>query len=154
MIKSARAALFSLTATGLLIAAATVSAAEYQSVGNDPAILYNAPTLRGNRIAVAPRGMPVEMIFAQDDGWARIRDSSGGLAWVEKKSLVAKRTVVATDPGVLDVHAGPDDNAPIVFRVQPGVLMDLAAPPAGGWVNVRHRDGQSGYVRVGSVWGE
>jgi SH3-like domain-containing protein len=154
MTKSARAVLLSLTATGLLIAATTVSAAEYQSVGNDPAILYNAPTLRGNRIAIAPRGMPVEMIFAQEDGWARIRDSSGGLAWVEKKSLVAKRTVVATDPGVLDVHAAPDDNAPIVFRVQPGVLMDLAAPPAGGWVNVRHRDGQSGYVRVGSVWGE
>ncbi len=136
-----------------MAASATASAVEYRSVGNDPAILYDAPTLRGNRLAVAPRGMPLEIVFAQND-WIKVRDSSGALSWIEKKSLADRRTVVATDPAPVAVHASADDGAPVVFRVQPGVLMELAGAPASGWVGVRHRDGQSGFVRVGSVWGE
>jgi SH3-like domain-containing protein len=148
-----RALLSSLAGLVLGVAVAQPAAAEFQSIGNDPAVLYDAPTLRGIKTAVAPRGMPVEIVVVQND-WARVRDSAGALAWIEKKALVSKRTVIATDPVIVDVHASPDDSAPVVFRVQPGVLMDLVAPPAGGWVNVRHRDGQSGFVRVGSVWGE
>ncbi len=140
-------------AVALFLSSAAAAAAEYQSVGNDPAILYDAPTLRGTRTAVAPRGMPLEIIVAQGD-WVRVRDSQGGLAWVENKFLVPKRTVIATDPGPVDVRAAPDDSAPVVFRVAPGVLLELAAPPSGGWVSVRHHDGQGGFVRVGSVWGE
>lgn len=140
---------------GLLlgIAFAPASAADYQSVGNEPAVLYDAPTLRGGRIGIAPRGMPVEIVVAQND-WTRVRDATGGLSWIERKALVPKRTVVATAPGPIDIHQAADDASSVVFRAQPGVLLDLASPPAGGWVGVRHRDGASGFVRVGSVWGE
>jgi len=139
--------------TGCLWAAcASAFAADYQSVGNDPAILYDAPTLRGGRVAIAPRGMPVEIIVAEND-WVRVRDSSGGLAWIEKKSLAAKRTVVAIGTVPVDVRQAPDDASPVVFRVQPGVALDLVAPPSAGWVGVRHRDGSSGFVRSASVWG-
>ncbi|MEO8937713.1 MAG: SH3 domain-containing protein [Burkholderiaceae bacterium] len=140
-------------AAATLLLLGTAHAADYKSVGNDPAILYDAPTLRGIRIGIAPRGMPVEVIVSQND-WTRIRDSSGGLAWVEKKALVDKRTVVTTDPRPVDVRVSADDGAVVAYRVQPGVLLDLASPPSAGWVGVRHRDGQSGFVRVGSVWGE
>ena len=140
---------------GLLLVAtcASAMAAEYQSVGNDPAILYDAPTLRGGRVGIAPRGMPVEIVVAQND-WTRVRDASGGLSWIERKALVPRRTVVATDPGPIDIHASPDDASPVVFRALPGVLLDIASPSVGGWVGVRHRDGTSGYARAGSVWGE
>ncbi len=136
-----------------LLLAAGPARADFKSVGGDPAILYDAPTLRGTKTAVAPRGMPVEIIVVQGD-WLRVRDSSGAFSWIEKKSLVDKRTVVATDPAPVDVRASADDSAPVLFRVQPGVLLDLASPPSGGWVGVRHRDGPSGFVRVQSVWGE
>lgn len=143
------------TVVGVLAIAASASAwaVEFKSVGNDPAVLYDAPTLRGNRLAVAPRGMPLEVVFAQND-WIKVRDSGGALSWVEKKSLADRRMLVATGSAPVDVHAAADDNAPVVFRVQPGVLMELAGAPASGWVAVRHRDGQSGFVRVGGVWGE
>jgi SH3-like domain-containing protein len=136
-----------------LLASGSAWAVDYKSVGSEPAILYDAPTLRANRLAIAPRGMPLEIVFAQND-WIKVRDSTGALSWVEKKSLVDRRTVVATDPVPVEVRAAPDDGAPSVFRVQTGVLMDLAGAPSAGWVAVRHRDGQSGFVRVGSVWGE
>jgi Bacterial SH3 domain len=145
----ARASIALLLSGGVTVACA----AEYRSIGNDPAILYDAPTVRGTRTAIAPAGMPVEIVVAQGD-WVRIRDSSGGLSWVEKKAIVARRTVVATDPGPVDVRASPDESAPIVFRAQPGVQMEMTGAPSGGWVGVRHRDGPTGFVRVGSVWGE
>ena len=128
--------------------------AQYQSIGDDPAIFYDAPTLRGTRTFVAPRGMPVEVIVAQGD-WVRVRDSTGGLAWAEKKALVDKRTVVVTaKTGSADVHATADENSAVVFRAQAGVLLDLVSAPASGWVSVRHHDGQGGFVKVGDVWGE
>jgi hypothetical protein len=144
-----------LTTLALLLSggATVASAAEYRSIGNDPAILYDAPTVRGTRTGIGPAGMPAEIVVTQGD-WVRIRDSSGALSWVEKKALVARRTVVATDPGPVDVRANPDENAPVVFRVQPGVQMEMTGAPSGGWVAVRHRDGPTGFVRVGSVWGE
>ncbi len=142
-----------LAATLSTVGAAPAWAVDYKSVGGEPAILFDAPTLRGVRIAVAPRGMPVEIVVAQND-WVRIRDASGGLSWVERKALADRRTVVVTGPAPVDVRASADDAAPVVFRAQSGVLLDLSTPPAAGWVGVRHRDGQSGFVRVGSVWGE
>ena len=138
---------------GSLGSGGTARAADFKSVGAEPAILYDAPTLRGGRTAIAPRGMPVEVVVAQDE-WIRVRDATGALSWVEKRLLVDRRTVVASAPGSIDIRAAADDNAPVVFRVQPGVLLDLTVPPSAGWVGVRHRDGPSGFVRVGSVWGE
>lgn len=148
--KSARAVL-----SGALIAAAAPAwCAQYQSIGSAPAIFYDAPTLRGNKTFVAPRGMPVEVIVAQGD-WVRVRDSTGGFAWVEKKALTDKRTVVAIGrSGSVNVRAGADESSPVVFRVRPGVLLDVVAAPASGWVLVRYQDGQSGYVKVSDVWGE
>jgi flagellar basal body rod protein FlgF len=32
-------------------------------------------------------------------------------------------------------------------------LLELLEVTSGGWLRVRHRDGQSGYVRVAQVWG-
>ncbi len=138
-----------------LVAGSTLAwCAQYQAIGNDPAIFYDAPTLRGSKTFIAPRGMPVEVIVAQGD-WVRVRDSTGGLAWVEKKALSDRRTVVVTaKTGPAEVHAAPDENSPSVFRAQPGVLLDLVSAPASGWVSVRHQDGQSGYVKVGDVWGK
>jgi SH3-like domain-containing protein len=135
----------------LLASAFGVRAAEYQSIAA-AAVLYDAPTLRGTKVSVAPRGMPVEVIVAQGD-WARVRDSAGSLAWVERKSLAQRRTVVARGSMPAEVHASADDASPVLYRVQPGVQLDVLGPAAGGWVGVRHADGQSGFVRTGSVWG-
>jgi hypothetical protein len=60
---------------------------------------------------------------------------------------------------VAEVRA-TDDAAPLVFRAEQNVLLELAEQAAGasmtatpGWVGVRHRDGQTGYVRIGQVFG-
>jgi len=86
------------------------------------------------------------------DSWVKVRDHAGDLVWVEKKTLSDKRTVIVTVP-VADVRQAANDQAALVFQAQQGVALDVAEPPAGGWIRVRHAEGQSGYVKINQVWG-
>ena len=124
---------------------------EYRSIGSEPAILYDAPTLRGQKVFVAPRGMPLEVVLAQGD-WLRVRDAAGDLAWVEKKALGERRNVVSL--ATATVRASPAAAASAVFQVQKGVLLEIVEPVSAGWVRVRHADGSAGYVSAAEVWGE
>ncbi len=125
-------------------------AADFKSVGDTPAILYDAPTLRGRKLSVAPRGMPVEIVVVQGD-WDRVRDASGEFSWIEKQKLSDRHTVVASQNAVL--HAAADDHSPGVARLDQGVVVELIEPPANGYAHVRHRDGTAGWVKVSEVWG-
>jgi SH3-like domain-containing protein len=141
----------------LLVSAATLLAPtlgfafDFRSIGAEPAILYDAPTERGHKEWIAPRGMPVEVILVQGD-WVRVRDSGGDFSWVKKDALSEQRTVLAR--GDLVVRATADDGAAVSFRTAPGVILDLVEPSQGGWLHVRHRDGSVGWVHVAEVWGD
>lgn len=134
----------------LLLLAAGPAAAEYMSVV-EPAVLYDAPSARGKKLFVLSRGTPVEVLVNLDN-WARVRDASGELAWTERKALSDKRTVVVTAANAT-VRAKEDDAAPPVFQATGGVVLEYVEPGAPGWIRVRHRDGDSGFVRIGQVWG-
>lgn len=136
----------------LLCAAGTVHALEFKSVGAAPAVLYDAPSAKGRKVFVAPRGMPVEIVLTYGE-WAKVRDASGDLAWVESKHLTTKRNVVVSAASAR-VRASAEESAQIVFTADKGVLLELVDPASAGWIKVRHRDGQSGYVRAAEVWGE
>lgn len=139
---------------GLALAAGVASGlaggAEFRSI-SEAAVMYDAPAVRGKKLFVAPRGMPVEVVIA-NEGWMRVRDKAGDLAWVERKFLSDKRTVVA-NPASLALRERADDAAKPVVTVAQDVVLDLLEAPASGWVKVRHADGATGFVRVGQVWG-
>ena len=135
----------------LVIAALPGAAAEYRSLGAQAAILYDAPSNRADRLFVASRFYPFEVLVKLDQ-WTKVRDGNGEVAWVENKALGDQRTVVVTVP-LADVRAAPNLQAPLVFEAYRQVILEVAEPPAGDWVKVRHRDGQSGYIRVAHVWG-
>ena len=136
----------------LLLASAAASAVEFRAIGAAPAVLYDAPTAKGTKVFVAPRGMPVELILTYGE-WSKVRDAGGGLSWVESKALVSKRNVVVSVANA-KVRSSADDAAAVVFSADKGVLLELAEPVASGWIKVRHRDGQAGYVKASDVWGE
>lgn len=127
-------------------------AVEFRSVGAAPAVLYDAPSAKGRKLFVAPRGMPVEVVLTYG-AWVKVRDVAGDLAWVEAKALTGKRNVVVKAASAR-VRSATEDNAPIVFTAEKGVLLEIAEAAPAGWVKVRHRDGQSGFVRAAEVWGE
>ena len=126
------------------------SAGEFRSIAQ-PAVLYDAPSVRATKLYVIGRQAPVELI-ASDGTWAKVRDVSGELAWVAKEALSDNRTVVVT-ASVADIREKPEEQAPIAFRAQQGVVLELVDLDRIGWVHVRHRDGAVGYVRLSEVWG-
>jgi SH3-like domain-containing protein len=134
----------------LLFIAGVAAAADYRSIA-EPAVLYDAPSVRATKLYVIGRQAPVEVI-ASDGTWVKVRDFSGELAWIDAKALSEQRTVVVTVP-VAEVREKPDVQSPLAFRAQQGVVLDLIDLSAIGWVHVRHRDGATGYVRLTDVWG-
>jgi SH3-like domain-containing protein len=137
-----------LLAAGL---SAPAAALEFRAVSENAAVLYDAPSAKAKKLYVVNRGYPVEVVVLVE-GWVKVRDASGGLSWIESKYLTDKRTVMIKAP-LAQVRQNADDNAPLVFQAQQNVILDLLEVPGGGWLRVRHRDGQSGFVKASQVWG-
>ncbi|MDD4946271.1 MAG: SH3 domain-containing protein [Gallionella sp.] len=128
------------------------SAVDFVSVGENSAILYDAPSLKAKKLFVVTRYMPFEQVVSLDN-WVKVRDHSGGLYWVEKHALSSKRYVFAMMP-LVDVRAAPDFGAARVIQVRQQVALEWLADTGTGWVKVRHGDGEVGYVRGTEVWGD
>jgi SH3-like domain-containing protein len=144
-----RRALFAATLLGFAIAAHAV---EYRAIGAAPAVLYDAPTAKGRKVFVAPRGMPVEVVLTYGE-WTKVRDAAGDLAWVETRTLAPRRNVVVSVPNAR-VRTAANEAAALAFTADRGVLLEIAEPMTAGWVRVRHNDGLVGFVHAGEVWGE
>ena len=128
------------------------SALDFKSIAATPAVLYDAPSARGKKVFVAPRNMPVEVILTYGE-WSKVRDASGDLAWVESKALAAKRFVIVKT-ALSRIRSAAEEGSPTVFSAEKAVLLELVEPVSSGWVKVRHRDGQTGFVKASEVWGE
>ena len=126
-------------------------ALEFRSIAVDRTVMYDAPSLHGKKLYLASRYYPVEVIVDLES-FAKVRDVAGGLAWVEKKNLAAKRMVLVNVP-LADVRKTPDASAALVFQAERSVVLEVIENTASGWVKVRHADGALGYVRVSQVWG-
>jgi SH3-like domain-containing protein len=76
------APLFTLLPALLLGAAlpAVVVAAEFRSVSERVAVLYDAPSARATKLFVVSQYYPVEVMVSVDN-WLKVRDVSGELAW-------------------------------------------------------------------------
>lgn len=133
-----------------LIWASGSVALEYRSVGDAPAVLYDGPSLRTSKILIISPGTPVEVVSSLE-GWVKIRESGGQLAWIESKALGDKRTVVVTAQSA-QVRATANETGALVFEAQRGVILELLEP-GGAWIRVKHRDGLAGFVRANQVWG-
>lgn len=127
------------------------AAAEFRSVAESGAILYDAPSAQASKRFVVGPGLPLEII-SSDGAWVKVRDQSGDLSWIERKALSQRRTVVVS-VNVAQVRANPDLQSPVVFQAQQGVMLEWQGAAAPGWLRVRHADGSSGHVRISEVWG-
>lgn len=136
---------------GWLLVAGAAQALEMRSIGSAAAVMYDAPTMKGSKLYVAPRGMPVEVILTYSN-FTKVRDVSGDLSWVETKDLVTRRMLIVKAANAR-VRTSPDENSALVFSADKNVLLEMAETPMGAWVKVKHKDGQLGFVRINEVWG-
>jgi SH3-like domain-containing protein len=149
-------------AGALLIALAALPigarAADFRTTSDPATVLYDAPSARARPLFVYGRDIPVETLVSVE-GWSKVRDASGTIGWMQTKALAEKRMVVVRTSAA-DVRAAADESAPVVFRAERDVLLEVAETAATpsttsmpGWLRVRHRDGQSGFVRLAQVFG-
>ena len=138
-------------AAALLSCAALAQGADFRSIGEGAAVMYDAPSRASTPVYVASRFYPVELIVNLD-AWVKVRDHTGALSWVEKKSLSERRMVIVTAPNV-EVKSRAEDAAPAAFQATQNVALDLVEIAQGGWVRVRHADGATGFVRASVIWG-
>ena len=144
-------------ALGIALAAPSAFGAEFRATG-DATVLYDAPSAKSKPLFVLGRDVPLEVIVPVE-AWIKVRDAGGTIGWAEKRALADRRSLVVR-AAVAEVRANPDDSAPLVFRAEQDVLLELAEPATSalatgtpGWVKVKHRDGQLGYVRIAQVFG-
>ncbi len=130
----------------------SVHALDYVSVAEGPAILYDAPSTKAKKLFVVSRYLPLEQVVSLND-WVKVRDSSGSLAWIEKRALSGKRYVAVT-AAIAEVRQAPEDGAPVAFQARQQVALEWLENSGTGWLKVRHQDGATGYVGMADVWGD
>jgi SH3-like domain-containing protein len=146
-----RTAMSILLIAALVLPVPALAAFNFFSISENATVMYDAPSLKAGKLYVANIHLPVEAVV-KVEGWVKVRDSKGNLAWVEEKVLSEKRYVIVTVP-LAEAYQAPNTNSPIVFKAQQDVVVEWLEPAANGWVKVRHRDGQMGYIRITQVWG-
>ncbi|MBS1143546.1 MAG: hypothetical protein H6R14_952 [Proteobacteria bacterium] len=140
-----------LVALSLISAAGAALAIDYRSVGVPAAILFDAPSLQGKKLYLIKAQTPVEVVVKLE-GWLKVRDAEGTLAWLESRNLVDKRTLVVTAPKA-EIRQSDKPESPVLAELDKWVAVEFIEPAAPGWAKVRHRDGATGYIRSTQVWG-
>lgn len=123
----------------------------FVSIGDQAAIFYDGPSNKANKVFILSRYTPLEVLVKLDK-WTKARDSEGAIGWIENNVIGGKRHAVVSI-ATADIRAMPSPAATSVFDAQRGVLLEITGPAVDGWLPVRHRDGQTGYVRAAQVWG-
>jgi SH3 domain protein len=135
----------------LALTAAGAFAADFRSAAEEAVVLYDAPSAQAKKLFIVSRGYPLEVIVVVQ-GWIKVRDASGALSWVDAGKVSAKPRTVMVRTSQAPVRQAADDNAPVVFRAQQDLVLELTEV-SGSWLRVRHRDGSAGYIRMTQVWG-
>lgn len=130
----------------------SAQAAEFRSVQENAAVLYDAPSRQATPLFVVSRSYPLEVIVNLE-AWVKVRDHAGALTWIEKKMLGDRRMVLVTAPSV-EARQRAEDGAPVAFSAAQNVALELLEIAPNGWLRVRHGDGTAGFVRAASVWGD
>jgi len=136
----------------LLLVACNARAADFRSVQENAAVLYDAPSRQATPLFVVQRSYPLEVIVNLE-AWVKVRDHAGALTWIEKKALSDKRMVLVTAPSV-EARQRAEDGAPAAFSAAQNVALELLEVAPSGWLRVRHNDGATGFVRAATVWGD
>ena len=134
----------------LFCLASPAQALDYRSL-TEAAPVYDAPSAKSKPLFVVLAGTPVELVVSLE-GWSKVRDSRGDLVWIEKKYLADKRNVIIRADRA-QVRAAAEDKAALVFEAERDVVLEFLEAVPGGWAKVKHRDGQSGFLKAPQVWG-
>ncbi len=95
-------------------------------------------------------GLPVKVLRLME-GWRLIEDPDGARGWVVARLLDPDRGAIVIGEGVAEMRASDSDDAPLKWRIEPGVVGTLG-DCANGWCEFAI-DNRHGYIREDRLWG-
>ena len=95
-------------------------------------------------------GLPVKVVRL-NQGWRLVEDPDGARGWIVARLLSPARSVIVVGEELADMRAGPEADAALRWRVEPGVVGALGACRA-GWCEL-DVDGRKGWVLEARLWG-
>ena len=134
-----------------LLAAQPSAAADFRSATDTAVVLYDAPSAQARKVYIVSQGYPLEVVVLLRE-WVKVRDASGALSWVEAKKVSAQPRTVMVNVPAAQIRQAANETSPVVFQARQSVILEVTGT-AGSWLQVRHRDGVSGYIRIAQVWG-
>lgn len=140
-----------LLALSLIGAASAALAVDYRSVDVPAAILYDAPSQKGKKLYLIKAQTPVEVVVRLE-GWFKVRDAEGSLAWIEARNVAERRMLVVIAPRA-EIRQADKPESAVLAELDKWVGLEFVEMASPGWARVRHRDGVTGYVRSTQVWG-
>lgn len=96
------------------------------------------------------KGLPLQVV-AETPDWRKVCDPDGGVAWVHKRTLDSKRSVMRLTATDLVMRKRPTEEAPRAAILMARRLAELDKC-AEGWCKVA-ANGAAGWIRASEVWG-
>ncbi len=124
-------------------------AAERLAVATPIANIRNGPGTNFDVIWKVERFYPVLVLERKGD-WCKIEDYEGDKGWVHG-SLLDKTATIVVKKNNCNVRSGPGTNFPVAFRAKNGVPFQRLQTK-GAWINIRHADGDTGWIHRSLVW--
>ncbi len=134
----------------LAVMASGAQAIEYRSTARHGVIFYDAPAETSAKRFILSANIPLEVMSEQGD-WLRVRDRDGTLSWIKKSDVATRRFVQVNR--LSDVRQAANPQSPILFKAERNLLLERIDASNTGWIKVKYRDGQTGYIRIEDVWG-
>ena len=95
-------------------------------------------------------GLPVKVVRVME-GWRLIEDPDGTKGWVVARLLSPDRGAIVIGEGNTELRLDPASDAPVKWRVEPGVVGALGDCDE-GWCELSVGN-KSGWIRQARLWG-
>ncbi|AUX21920.1 peptide-binding protein [Sorangium cellulosum] len=133
-----------------VVALPSVARAEILSVNVPVANFRAGPSTSEPVEFTATRYYPVK-VLDREDGWCKIKDFEGDLAWVADRLLAKIKTIVIKVPRG-NVREEPTTSAEVAFQAERGEVFKVLERK-GRWLHVVDVEGEKGWVREDLAWG-
>jgi SH3-like domain-containing protein len=100
------------------------------------------------------RNFPVQVLDVASNGWVKVRDVDRDIGWVHPKLLNFEPHFVITDGPykIFNIREGAGTETPVRFRVEKGYMFEVLGEKD-GWLNVKDKDGDAGWISAKIVFG-
>lgn len=122
------------------------------STDENQANVYRGPGSEYAIIMNYGKNFPLKVLDIASNGWLKVMDFEGDRGWVSPKSATADPVYVITRQPQVNVRQQPGTESPKVFSAEKGVIFK-ALEERDGWLNVKHPDGDSGWISAKIVYG-